>query len=242
MKNEFIIIIVEGVTDELLVGELIEDFKERHPNVTTHIVDGDLFFRNINSNKSIKALVGDFVKQTVIPETKIKLKDISAVIQIVDIDGVYINCNQIIINSDLTKLTYHSDKIEVCNEGEKNYILNRNKIRSRNINSVVNGKVLKDKPYKLFFHSCNLEHVLFDELNYNEENKYDDVNAKILTSNPEELLKLLIENSSINPDFDFNENYKNTWNEIKSNTNEISRSNNVALMPDFLEELLKNDD
>lgn len=172
---------------------------------------------------------------------KYKKEDIVAVLQIIDTDGVFIRDENIVINNNQEMATvYNENEITVKNKDQREFIIERNQERKRNINmmnsveSVIKGKI----PYQIYYMSRHLEHVVFNEPNPNKDKKVENMDRFIdnLTEHIEDFLsewmfhldgKTLVEK------------YRESWMKISRETESLKRRTNVPLLFDYLDEILK---
>ncbi|MHD0398304.1 hypothetical protein ACY2DA_10710 [Staphylococcus simulans] len=228
MKNKILIALVEGDTDEALINVLVEKF-ERNIDFQVHIVRCDLFAEY--TRKSIKQNVGDWIKKEVLNKYKLKKKDIIAIIQVIDIDAVFIS--EVRTNDQIDRVLYYSNRIEVPNEKRKDEIIDRNKNKSGKINQMITTKVLSDIEYRLFFFSCNLEHAIFNQFNVMQEEKDDLIFEYIDCTTIEEierhLEKIALQKSTKN----FVSDFRNSWQTMKDSKVNV-RNTNVNLLNDYI--------
>ncbi|TDM14879.1 hypothetical protein [Macrococcus bovicus] len=231
--NYKIVALVEGDTDEAIIKTICKKYNDEFE---VFIVRGDLFTENTYSNDSIKSLIGNKVKNEVMKKYKLKKEDIVAVIQISDIDGVFIGNSKVEVSDEVERILYTSDGIKVCSEKKKKEIENRNKAKCINLCTMISSKILEDLEYKLFYFSCNLEHVLFDNMNMEQDEKDERVYDYIEDYNEEELLEVLEEIASTKNNGNFDEDYKESWVKIQSDT-KIHKDTNVNLIIEYIEKL-----
>ena len=87
---------------------------------------------------------------------------------------------------------------------------------------------VKDINYRIYFNSCNLEHVLYDELkNFTDEEKHtlSDDFAEEYEGEVEAFIEFIS-----NPDFAVIDTYKNTWRFIEKDMNSLHRHSNMHLI------------
>lgn len=109
------------------------------------------------------------------------------VIHIVDIDGVFISNERIIEGKpdDSWRLPYYDDVNGNIVVKDLNEIVSRNEAKRKNLQKLIETKKLritvakgrhdeKEKPYRVFFFSSNLDHVLFQNANNESHSKVPD--------------------------------------------------------------------
>ena len=95
---------------------------------------------------------------------------------------------------------------------------------------------IKNFKYRLFYFSRNLEHVLFDEQNPADDEKFQEVDNFLnnLTVPLEEFLK---EHMHSVPEVELEEQYKESWLYIRQNIASLQRNTNVPLLFEYLKEI-----
>ena len=233
MKNKILIALVEGDTDEALINVLIEKFKS-NIEFQVHIVRCDLFSQY--TQKSIKQNIGDWIEKEVLVKYKLKKKDIIAVIQVIDIDAVYLS--NVKINNQVDRIAYYDDRIEVPNEKRKCEILSRNKNKSSKINQMIITKIFSNIEFRLFFFSCNLEHAIFNKLNLSQEDKDDLMFEYIDCTEIEEIEKHIESVACRKITNDFEEDFDNSWQMMKSFEMNV-RNTNINLLNSYVSFILQ---
>ena len=120
-------------------------------------------------------------------------------------------------------MMYYEDHIETFN---KSALENRNASKSSVLLKLITTKTIKRIPYRVYFNSCNLEHVLYGELkNFSDEEKEimaDDFSDKYCEDMEGFRLFLL----SVLP----KEEYKESWKFIREGSNSLKRFSNMILI------------
>lgn len=129
--KKIVAIIVEGISDETVITTGLSQILE-NDSFHIEIFRGNLLTSDIDSPKFAKALVGDYIKETLLNTRYLKLEDISYIIQVADIDDVYINSN----------LNRHQE-------------LHKNRLDQLSRTNKILGI-----PYLLYYMSANLEEVI----------------------------------------------------------------------------------
>jgi len=129
--KKIVAIILEGISDETVLTSGLSQILE-NDSFHIEIFRGNLLTSDFNSPKSAKALVGDYIKETLLNTRYLKLEDIAYIIQVADIDDVYSNSN---LNS---YQELHKNRLDILS-------------RTNNILGV---------PYLLYYMSANLEEVI----------------------------------------------------------------------------------
>lgn len=118
---------------------------------------------------------------------------------------------------------YFNDKIMAPN---KEKALLRNEQKSKNLIKIYQTEKIWEIPYRVYYMSCNLEHVLFNKLNCNDEEK-ENLSYKFAKKYKNNLDSFLnfIRNSSFSVDND----YLLTWKFIQKENNSLKRYTNFSV-------------
>lgn len=220
-SRKIVLFIVEGVTDEISLGLVLSTIIKTHSEAKFKIIPGDLFgiekSNEHNILQNITKVIKDFIDSDIY-----KKSDILEVVHLIDTDGTFIEDN--LINShQYDKIQYNVDGISTM---DVDYIKCRNFERSKSINRVINvGNVYVSIPYKLYYFSCNLEHVLHNSQNTSKEEKltlacrFEDRYAENAL-----LFYEFINNSDIHCQLGYTE----SWEFIKAGNNSLKRYTNLA--------------
>lgn len=147
-------------------------------------------------------------------------------------DAVFISEENIYEDQSANKLIYKEDGIYAKNIES---VIKRNNKKKGLLNLLLStNKVYKSVPYRVFYFSCNLEHVLHDKIEVEEklkikyardfQDKYiDDLDGFV--------------NLICNSIFTVDKEYKDSWDFIKKDNNSIKRFTNFnILLKDYLNE------
>ena len=151
--------------------------------------NGDITSRyGINNNNILPMLLKLFIH----PEFEHRPEyeypaSVVEVIHIIDVDGVYLRDEYIKDGKELydRKLPYYDDKAGCILVNDVNEIISRNEVKRNNLQKLIDTKKLritiakgrhdeKEKPYRVFYFSANLDHVLFGNANNYSGNKVKD--------------------------------------------------------------------
>lgn len=224
MNKKVVVFIVEGYSDkEALYGILSELYEEKR--FVFSVVNGDVTSENSTKPNTIRNKIGECIR-VAMNKDKFRRENIEMIIHLVDIDGVYIP-NDNIVNNNTVKLVYNVDNIET---NDVSSIIDRNEKKSQILNclstmtTMYKGK--NSVPYRMYYMSCNLDHVLYNEQNAEDSRKVklaNDFQDKYI-DNPDEFVTFM-SNSSFTVFGDYNE----TWNFIKQDLNSLNRYSNFHL-------------
>lgn len=214
---------VEGVSDRTSLGYILSKIINNH-KVQFRIIGTDITSDKYTTQKNaIEKVTGQI--NTFLDESKYRQSDIERIVHIVDTDGTYIPETSITQDTSITKWVYDEECI-ISNNIEATKKRNNNKVAVLNKLSTTPMLFRKKVPYKVFYFSCNLEHVLHDIRNAEDEKK--DILA-------EEFVESFRghEHDFLNfigaSDFTVTGEYKETWEFIKQGTNSLKRYSNFHL-------------
>lgn len=231
-KKRVVIAVVEGISDERALASLTKFFREAH-DIYIHFTGGDIFTKN--SQKQTKAVVGDEIK-IVMDQQKFLKKDIVAVIQITDTDGVFIDDRYVMVDTSIDKKTvYLQDEVRVPNEDQAAKIKKRNKEKSTKIRMMLSTPKVKDFPYYLLYFSCNLDHVLHNDSNTPEHMKTP--KAKEFNDQFKQNLTDFFDFFT-NGTFAVGGTHQESWDFIQKDKNSLHRHSNFHLFFEIVKSLI----
>ena len=154
---------------------------------------------------------------------KLKTKDFIGIIHIIDTDGTYISENLIIEDKTASGFVYSETNIFAPNV---QIVVNRNQKKSAVMNKISNTPEINNIPYKTYFMSSNLDHVLYNKQNNSESEKYVDAHrfAKKYVNKIPEFIIFISES-----DFSVKMPYKESWNYIRQEAHSLERHTNLGL-------------
>ena len=165
-EKKVVAFIVEGPSDEAAIGSLMKEYFSDN-EVQFVVVHGDITLKNYASADNIKSKINELI-ECVKNRYRYHQDDFIGIIHIVDTNGVYI-ADTDIRAADVEKVRYCEDYIETKNV---NAIIERNKQKGDILFKLRKTGKIKGIPYKIYFNSCNLEHVLYGELkDFTDEEK-----------------------------------------------------------------------
>jgi hypothetical protein len=222
MKTKKVILfIVEGVTDKTSLGGIIDKLVSSSL-VRFYITGGDITSdRYSNSANAIKK-VNEHIKSFLTKELGINKKDIIQIVHLIDTDGAYIEEDKI-KTGEVQEFLYSETEI-IANSVER--VVERNNRKQQVINRLSLCPKISGIPYSMYYFSCNLEHVLHNEINLADDLKieyaekfadsYYKVESKFIDFIQEEELAV-------------KGDYKKTWEFIKLNGNSLKRYSNFHI-------------
>ncbi len=164
----------------------------------------------------------------------LKLSDVTEIIQIIDIDGVYLNDSKVIY-APIKKVQYYEDKI-ICPNRER--LLERNIHKRHSITKLKNIKSLTINnrciTYSFYYFCCNIDHFTCGERNlvYKEKTLKASNFAYSFNNGNDFLEFFLSQQNKCCSIFD----YKESWELIKKNSNSLTYCSNLHLLLIYLKE------
>ena len=250
-KRKIVLFLVEGKSDRealrLAISELYEkidkdievffpmihaDEKERGGDITTgQYTDQRGRTRWVSSDNYEDAMFLLFLKDF-FDEMKIMSKDVSEVIQVVDLDGAYIPDDRILHSADLTdakRVRYTEENIECI---DVRNIVRRNEQKREILDNLSARTKIKVKtkavPYSIYYFSSNLDHFLYDEANLDPRDKvvYADAFSSEYIGDVDGFIKRIADT----PGTCNGMTYEESWQFIKEDINSLERHTNLNIL------------
>lgn len=220
-RKKIVFIIVEGPSDEEALAVILSRLYDKN-TVYVHIVHGDITSQKGVAETNILAKIGDKVKKYAKDNHYTIKHHFEEIIHIVDTDGAYIS-DDCIIKDNCEKLIYDSESIRTTNPDK---IIERNIQKSSIINKLCSTSTIVNLPYHVFYMSCNLDHVLHNQLNSSDEEKEKNsyLFAKTYKDDIPAFLAFIRES-----DFSVVSQYRESWEFIKQGKNSLNRYTNLGL-------------
>lgn len=242
-EKKYILFIVEGDSDYMFYGEYFNDLvSENNFNLDIKVTDGDILTKKVNN--PIQLVKNSF--NYALQKSKLKKTDFVQIFQICDIDGSYFSEEQFIINSQKEYYDksyqyspYGSPNINVPDQKSKESIIATwsTKKHNQDILSTTESIDMGNEviiPYKLFYVSLFLEHLLKNDPLIDPCDKRDCIDDYIDYHKLENFIDLL--DSKKNSD-EFDE----SWEILKTNGGIYNPSSNLNILVNILKNnLLSN--
>lgn len=220
-SKKVIYVIVEGGTDETSLNRILKKINNEKL-IKFIVIQGDITSQNGTEPSNVKIKLNSFVKRDM-GIYSFKKSDILQIIHVIDTDGVFVDNNRIQYK-DTDNVEYTTENIYTKNVDD---IIKRNEMKAAVLNKLISTEDISGIPYSVYYFSSNLEHVLHNVQNATREEKeklairFD----KKYENNPEELMNFICKS-----DFSVGDEYKKSWDFIKSNNNSLKRYSNIALL------------
>lgn len=221
-EKKVIVFIVEGPSDEAALGTIMKEYFSNN-EVQFVVVHGDITLDDYVSNSDIMKKINEKI-ENVKSRYRYVENDFLKIIHIVDTDGVYIPDTNI-ISKDVDEIQYYEDHIDAKNASA---IIERNKQKGSILYKLRKTGKVNGIPYRIYFNSCNLEHVLYGELkNYSDDEKQilSDDFADKYDGKVNEFIEFISAISIAVPG-----TYQKTWDYIERDKNSLNRYSNMHLI------------
>lgn len=228
MDKKIIIIITEGQTDKTALSLGLNSlFRDQRIQFEFVVTGGDITSDYHSSPKNVLGKISFKVKKymdlySLCPE------DLLLVAQITDADGAFISEEAVEENEDYSKTHYDSDRIITAKPVQ---IIKRNERKKANISKLVQeqhitiGRV--KIPYRIFYMSANLDHVLCNNANLSKEEKIQTARAfqEQYGNFPEKFKEFFFSFLST-----VSEDYLSSWDYIQTGRHSLERISNLGIL------------
>ena len=225
-RKKIVFVIVEGPSDSGALSLALTKFYDKQ-TVHVHVMHQDITTQQGVTPTNIVTKIADAAKQYA-KTFSLKNTDFQSIIHLVDTDGAYIPDDAIVEDPAAPNPVYSTTKIRTKNKAG---IAFRNACKRSNMDRLVATKSVWSIPYKVYYMSCNLDHVLYNKLNSTDEEKETDAHAfaKQYKDDLPGFLAFIGES-----DFSVVDDYKGTWAYIRQDLHSLERHTNFGLS--FLKE------
>lgn len=218
-EKKVMIFIVEGPSDESALGSIIrEHFSSLE--ISFHVLHGDITTKAGVDHTTIVKEIHNQIKR-IQDKYRYKDRDIMKIIHLVDTDGVFIEDSHIIEKAGRPTL-YFTDHIETP---DVEALCKRNETKSDLLYKLSSLGKIRKIPYSIYYMSCNLEHVLYNELReFSDEEKWEcsDQFAERFEGRSGEFVSYLSNKEIAVPG-----TYTETWKFIQQDGNSLQRHTNL---------------
>ena len=221
MRKKIVFVIVEGPSDQNALGSVLSHlFADELVHV--HVVGGDITAQTPVS-KDIQIRVSELVKA----EASIyhwRASDIARIIHIVDTDGAFIPDERIVLDSTRKHIRYYSTEIRTQ---DPDSIMERNHRKQYQLKKLVKvSEVWRAVPYQVYYMSCNLDHVLYGQINLPDKDKVDYAYRFSMTyrDQPDAFVEFMEDSP-----FAVDGTYRETWEYIRKGCRSLERHSNLHL-------------
>ena len=156
-EKKVVVVIVEGPSDENAIGGILKDYFSSE-EVQFAVVHGDITSNDSTSIDNVVSKIDSLING-IRSKYGYLWTDFVRIIHIADTDGAF--TKECIQEVDVEGIQYYEDHMETSNveATEK-----RNAYKSEIMFKLYSTGKVHEIGYRLYFNSCNLEHVLYNEL------------------------------------------------------------------------------
>lgn len=228
-QKRLFLLLVEGLSDEAALGSIMKEYFKT-ADIQFVVVHGDITTDDYVSVENILTKIYQIIEnqmQELKKRYRYTLKDVKQIIHIVDTDGTFVPEALVIEAQEVLeeKTKYSEDCIETNN---KLNIVKRNAKKSGILFKLSRERKINRIPYRVYFNSCNLEHVLHGQLkNFTDEEKEElaDEFAERYDGRVEEFISFISD-----PILNVQGTYQQTWNFIQKANHSLQRYSNMSLI------------
>lgn len=220
-RKKVLLVIVEGPSDETALGYAFSQVYDRE-QVYIQVVHGDITTRDRASASNIVTMVGNELKKF-LDNNPFKPADFKGIIHIVDMDGAFAPDNAIVDDPERDKCLYTDTEIRT---NSVDSVKKRNAQKRETLFRLTGTGKIRSIPYRIYYMSCDLEHVLYDKRNSSDKEKEDyayDFAAKY-KGDIVGFLRFMCDS-----DFSVNGNYKDSWKYIEEDCHSLERHSNLCV-------------
>lgn len=220
-EKKVIAVIVEGPSDEAALGTVFKEYFSGD-EIQFIVIHGDITSEDYSSLynilKRINKLV-DGAKQRYGYTTE----DFLQIIHIVDTDGVFTKGK--VYYADVDHIHYYENRIET---NDVDSINRRNDKKSEILYKLYSTSKINEIKYRIYYNSCNLEHVLYNELKDHTDDEKEEMADKFAEryeGKLEEFIEFISDKTFAVPG-----TYKETWGFIEKDDRSLKRYSNMQLI------------
>lgn len=233
-RKKIVFVIVEGPSDDTAFGVHLNRIYDKNM-VYIEIMHGDITSDLSVNSSNIVARIGEVVKAYA-KANHYDQNHFKEIIHLIDMDGAYIPDGNILEDSCAKRPVYSLRDIRTANPAG---IALRNDHKRENIDRICScSKVWKALPYRVYYMSSNLDHVLYGKLNSNDDEKEDDayVFAKQYKNNIPGFIEYITDS-----EFSVLEDFKESWKFIKEELHSLERHTNFGICFKEIREEMEKD-
>lgn len=223
-EKKVIIFIVEGASDEATLGTIMKDYFTGN-ETRFLVVHGDITVKDYVALESIIAKINERIED-IQNRYRYQMSDILKIIHLTDTDGVFID-DEYVRHADVDSIQYYTDHMET---NSVDAATKRNHNKAKVLFKLRKTSKINNIPYRIYYNSCNLEHVLYDELkDFTDEEKQimSDEFAEKYDGNAEAFIKFISDSILA-----VSGTYQQSWNFIEKDVNSLNRHTNMNLLFD----------
>ena len=220
-EKKVVVVVVEGPSDENALGGILKEYFSSE-EVQFKVVHGDITSDVMTQPDNAIIRICELV-DSVRSKYGYQWEDFAKIIHLADTDGAF--TKECVQAADVESVLYYEDRIEAA-DVEK--IERRNAHKAEILFKLYSFGNVHGVYYRLYFNSCNLEHVLYNELkDFTDEEKErlsDDFSDKYEGKYQEFIDFISAEDVAVPG------TYKETWRFIEKDKNSLQRHSNMHLI------------
>lgn len=223
MKSEkrVIAVIVEGPSDENAIGGILKEYFSSE-EVQFAVVHGDITSNELTTVDNVIKKLSNLI-DGIRKKYGYNWNDFIKVIHIADTDGVF--TKDCVKESEVDGIQYYEDHMEGTNVEA---IERRNKHKAEILFKLYSTGNVHNIGYRIYFNSCNLEHVLYGVLkDFSDEEKEEmsDDFAEKYEGKVDDFISFISNETLAVPGA-----YKATWRFIEKEKHSLERHSNMHLI------------
>lgn len=241
MSKKVVLVIVEGQTEELVFFDFLQ---ERFENLEIRIdvQCGDVVSNWNRKHGTVESAI-EHVIENYLNTYRLMPSDLLAVVQFTDTDGCFIKDKFIRVDRIKgTRTRYGKNGIYVTTKFKKLQMIERNQVKAENMKILAEDRYASYKkrkiPYRLYYFSINLDHVLWGEQNAKGNSKLEKA-ENFLNELKIPLGQFLRQFTPVEDDIPWEENWEKSWKDITKELNSLQRSTNMPFVLYFIDSLIK---
>lgn len=221
MKNEkkVVLFLVEGASDEAALGTAMNEYFAGE-QVRFLVAHGDITVKDYVSADSIIKKINERIA-AMKEKYRFRTGDFLKIIHLVDTDGVFIPDKQV-CQADVPAVRYYEDHMDTK---AVDAIVDRNHQKAEILFKLHKTGKIGSIPYRVYYNSCNLEHVLFDELNHFTKEEKEEMSDEFAERYEDRIREFISFLSS--PELAVPGTYQETWEYIETDLNSLGRHTNM---------------
>lgn len=220
-EKKVVVVIVEGPSDEMAIGGILKEFFSSE-EVQFAVVHGDITSDYKTTVENVVSKMDALIKPIMI-RYGYEWKDFVRIIHITDMDGVF--TKDCIKQSEVNTIQYYEDHIEYS---DTESVKKRNMHKSEILFKLYTTGKIHNTPYRLYFNSCNLEHVLYNDLKDFSNDEKEILSDEFAEKYEGKVLEFIdfISDKSVA----VSGTYRETWKYIQKDKNSLQRHSNMHLI------------
>jgi hypothetical protein len=220
-EKKVIAVIVEGPSEEAALGTIFKEYFSGD-EIQFVVVHGDITSEDYSSLDNIVKKINELI-DGVKQRYGYNVEDFLQIIHIADTDGAFTRGK--VVYADVDHVQYYEDRIEAKNVDSIN---RRNDKKAEILFKLYTTGKINEIRYRIYYNSCNLEHVLFNELkNHSNDEKEEmaDEFAERYEGKVEEFIEFISDEAYAVPG-----TYRETWRFIEKDDHSLKRHTNMQLI------------